>query len=563
MLWAAQAGAPPPGKASPAGAWFVDAAPAVGLDFVHRSGRTGQFYFPEISGAGGGFVDYDNDGDLDAYLVQSGRLKPPGDATGRSSEPRTGADSDRLYRNELAGPAQGLRFTDVTARSGIATRGYGQGVSAGDYDNDGFSDLYVTSFGPNQLLRNRGDGTFQDVTAVAKADDPRWSTSASFADLDRDGWLDLYVANYVEFVFPIHKPCSSRAGKRDYCGPVSYRPLPHRLLRNAGNGSFVDMSDRVGIAKSPGNGLGVVSVDLDGDAWPEVYVANDQMENFLWLNTRDFTFREAALAAGVAVSAAGAPQAGMGVDAGDFDNDGDLDLFLTHLTGQYTTLYVNEGGLQFSDRSLLAGLAGPSRAMTGFGAAWIDVDNDGWLDLLAVNGTVSAIEALAAVNDPFPYRQPKQLFMNKRDGTFDDATREGGAALAVADVARGAAFGDVDNDGDTDVLITQIDGPPRLLINGVGSRQHWLGVRLLTGKRDALGALAVLKREGERNLTRRAHTDGSYLSANDPRILFGLGASAREGVLEVRWPDGRRERFRGLGVDRYVTLTQGQGERLR
>jgi len=565
LAWGARASAPQTARpaARPAGDWFVDVASSAGLRFVHRSGKAGEFYFPEISGAGVGVVDYDNDGDLDVYVVQSGRLKAPGDATGRSSDPRTGENADRLYRNDLAGPGQAVRFTDVTAQSGIATRGYGQGVAAGDYDNDGFTDLYVTSFGPNQLLRNRGDGTFQDVTALAHADDPRWSTSASFADLDRDGWLDLYVANYVDFVFAIHKQCTSRAGKKDYCGPTSYHPLPARLLRNAGNGSFEDVSLHAGIAKSPGNGLGVVAADFDGDAWPDLYVANDQMENFLWVNGHDGTFREAALGAGLALSAAGSPQAGMGVDAGDFDNDGDEDAFLTHLTGQYTTLYVNEGGLQFSDKSLLAGLAGPSRSMTGFGAAWLDVDNDGWLDILTVNGTVSAIEAQVNAGDPFPYHQPKQLFMNNGDGTFRDASREGGAALAVSDVGRGAAFGDLDNDGDTDVVITQIDGPARVLLNQVGSHHHWLGCRLLTGKRDALGAVAVLKRQGERTLWRRARSDGSYLSANDPRVLFGLGTSARPGVLEVRWPDGRRERFRNLGVDHYVTVRQGQGEPIR
>jgi hypothetical protein len=251
----------------------------------------------------------------------------------------------------------------------------------------------------------------------------------------------------------------------------------------------------------------------------------------------------------------------MGVDAGDLDDDGDEDLFITHLTGQYSTLYVNEGGGQFSDRSLLAGIAGPSRVMTGFGAAWLDYDNDGRLDLLAVNGTVSAIEALVQAGDPLPYHQPKQLFHNEGSGTFRDVSKEAGAAIALSDVSRGAAFGDVDNDGDTDVLIGQMDGPVRLLLNQVGSRRHWLGLRLLTGRRDALGAVAALKQEDGRTLWRRARSDGSYLAANDPRILFGLGESARSGVLEVHWPDGRKERFRDLGIDHYVTLTQGQGER--
>ena len=354
-------------------------------------------------------------------------MTPPAAA----SEPRTGENADRLYRNDLAasGGVPALHRRHAPG-SGIATRGYGQGVAAGDYDNDGFPDLYVTSFGPNQLLRNRGDGTFQDVTGPARADDPRWSTSASFADLDRDGWLDLYVANYVSFVFPIRQAVQSRAGKKDYRGPTSYRPPPHRLLRNAGNGSFQDVSLRAGIAKSPGNGLGVVAADFDGDAWPDVYVANDQMENFLWLNG-DGTFREEALTAGVALSGGGAPQAGMGVDAGDFDNDGDEDVFLTHLTGQYTTLYVNEGGLQFSDKQPDRGLAGPSRSMTGFGAAWLDVDNDGWLDMLTVQRHGLGHRGPVSAGDPFPYHQPKQLFTNNGDGTFRDASREGGAALAV------------------------------------------------------------------------------------------------------------------------------------
>jgi enediyne biosynthesis protein E4 len=540
---------------------FVDAAQAVGLDFQHRSGRTGAYYFPEISGSGAALFDFDNDGDLDAYLVQSGRLQPPGDATGRSAEPRTGANADRLYRNDLAG-GTGLRFTDVTGASRIATRGYGQGVAAGDYDGDGWVDLYVTSFGPNQLLRNLGDGTFRDVTAQARADDPRWSTSAAFVDYDRDGWLDLFIASYVDFAFPIHKPCLSPQGRLDYCGPRSYAPLPHRLLRNRGDGTFDDVSARAGILTARGNGLGVATADLDGDGWIDIFVANDQMENFLWLNRRDGTFREVALDRGAALSFNGLPEAGMGVDAGDFDADGDEDLFITHLRGQKNTLYVNDGRGSFDDQSVQSGLGSLSQPFTGFGAAWLDWDNDGRLDLLAVNGAVLAVEALRQAGDPFPYSEPIQLFRNLGGGKLRDVSAEAGPAFARTGVGRGAAFGDVDNDGDVDVLVAQIDGRARLLLNQVGARNHWLGVRAVAGKRDALGARVVLRRPRSPALWRRVRTDASYLSASDPRIVFGLGADAAGGTVDVHWPDGTKERFPAPSVDRYMTLVQGRGQRL-
>jgi hypothetical protein len=352
-------------------------------------------------------------------------------------------------------------------------------------------------------------------------------------------------------------------GRRDYCGPRSYGPLPHRLLRNRGDGAFEDASARSGILAARGNGLGVATADLDGDGWMDIFVANDQMENFLWLNRHDGTFREVALERGAALSFDGSPEAGMGVDAGDFDGDGDEDLFITHLRGQKNTLYVNDGRGAFDDRSLQAGLGSLSQPYTGFGAAWFDWDNDGWLDLLVVNGAVLAVEAQRQAGDPFPYAEPMQLFRNQGNGTLREVTREAGEVFARSGVGRGAAFGDIDNDGDVDVLVTLIDGRPRLLLNQVGSKQHWLGVRLLTGNRDALGARAVLRRAGAPPLWRRVRSDGSYLSANDPRIIFGLGATTSAGPLEVYWPDGRRERFKAPPVDRYVTLRQGAGEPMR
>jgi hypothetical protein len=509
-------------------------------------------------GSGAALFDYDGDGDLDAYLVQAGRLGPAG-APGRGEEPRDGPDADRLFRNDLSS-AGGLRFTDVTAGSGIATRGYGQGVAAGDYDGDGRPDLHVTSYGPNQLLRNQGDGTFRDVTARAGAGDRSWSTSSAFVDVDRDGWLDLYVARYVDYTLATERPCHTPGGRRDYCGPLSYHPLPHRLLRNRGDGTFEDVSEASRIRTEVGNGLGVVAADFDGDGWQDIYVANDLTGNFLWMNQRDGTFRNRALEAGAALSADGSAEASMGVDAGDFDEDGDLDLFFANLAGQKNTLYVNDGRAGFNDESLRSGLGRLSQPFTGFGAGFLDVDNDGRLDVLVVNGAILAIEEQIRAGEALPYRQPAQVFQNLGGGSFREASGEAGEALRAPAVARAAAFGDVDNDGDVDVLVTQIDGPARLLLNQVGARRHWLGVRLVTGGRDALGARAVLKRRDGPALWRHVRGDGSYLSANDPRILFGLGDSGTAGPLEVLWPSGRRERFRDLAVDRYSTVTEGRGE---
>jgi hypothetical protein len=556
-LWIASCRGTTPAASPKTADWFVDRAPTTGLDFVHRSGRSGQFYMPEIMGSGGGFVDYDGDGFLDVYLVQGGGLQAPGDATGRSSRPRQGELSDRLYHNDL-GQAGKLHFSDVTAKSGIATRGYGMGVAVGDFDGDGHPDLYVTNFGPNQLLRNQGDGTFRDVTAAAGAEDPTWSSSASFVDYDRDGWLDLYVADYVDFTFATHKACHMSGGQRDYCSPLSFEPLRHRLFHNRGNGSFEDVGDRAGI-HTRGNGLGVSTADLDGDGWPDIYVANDQMQNFLWLNKHDGTFRDVALGWGVALAADGSAEASMGVDAGDFDGDGDEDLVVTSLAGQKTTLYLNEAPGIFSDHSLQSGVGRRSQPTTGFGVGWFDYDNDGRLDLLVVNGRVTANEAQVHAGDPFPYHERNQLLHNEGGGRFRDVSAEAGAAFAREGVYRGAAFGDVDNDGDVDVLITEVDGPAQLLVNQVGARHHWLGVRLLSGKRDALGARAVLRREHAPPLWRRARADGSYCSANDPRVLFGLGDVAASGVLDVYWPDGQREQFSGLPIDGYSDVIEGHG----
>ena len=563
--------APPVAADSPVGdgyAWFAERAAESGLDFVHFNGASGKVYFPEIMAAGAALLDYDNDGDLDAYLVQNRMLDagtPPSQAL---VPPRAPLPlRSRLYRNDLQTADDGTpapRFVDVTAESGIVTPGYGMGVAAGDYDNDGWVDLYLTNYGPNQLLRNNRDGSFTDVSRISGTGDSGWAVSASFVDYDRDGWLDLYVGNYVVYDVDTGTTCTNAGGAPEYCAPRVYPPQLDRLYRNRGDGTFADVSAAALAGRRPGPALGVVTADFDGDGWIDIYVANDGQENDLWLNRRDGTFSNAGPLSGAAVSADGMPEAGMGVDAGDVDLDGDEDLFMTHLRGETNTLYVNDGAGLFQDRSAGAGLGSPSLGNTGFGAAWVDVDNDTWLDLFVVNGAVAAMRDPGRANDPFPYGQPNQVFRNLGDGRFEDLTDRAGAAVRLSDVSRGAAFGDVDNDGDVDVLVNNTNGPARLFINSVGNRKHWIGLRLAGGReapatgRDMLGArVGIVRRDGP-TLWRRARADGSYASANDPRVLVGLGDAADVLAVRVIWPSGRIEEWQNVAVDRWTTLREGR-----
>ncbi len=557
-------GAAPPPSPPPAPApIFAERAGAAGLDFVHQNGMTGRLYMPEIMGPGVALVDVDNDGDLDVFLVQGGPLSAA--AAGR----RPAGAGHRLFRNDAKPGKDGrreLRFTDVTAASGITAGCYGMGVAAGDYDNDGWPDLYVTGLGCAQLWHNNGpdahgDVTFTDVTAKSGTANPHWGVSATFFDYDRDGWLDLYVGNYLSFSYGA-RPCRTAAGEPDYCGPVAADAVPGRLFHNRGDGTFEDVTAKSGIGGEYGPALGAVAADLDGDGWPDLYVANDETPNQLWINQRNGTFKNVALVAGCAVGPDGRPQASMGVDAGDFDGDGREDLFMDNLTGEGDALYRNvadAGGLVFEDASIASGLALPSRPLTGFGAAFLDYDDDGRLDLLTVNGAIKIIPSQHRAGDPLPLRQPRQLLHNLGQGRFADVTAAAGAAFAAPAVGRGAAFGDLDDDGAVDVVVADNDGPVRLFVNQVGRRHHFLGLRLLTGKRDALGARVELRRKGQGALVRHAHADGSYASASDPRVIFGLGESPETGEVLVRWPDGRRETFRGLHADVYTTLRQGSG----
>jgi len=528
---------------------FKEVAEQVGLKFQHYNGMTGKFYLPEITGSGAALFDFDNDGDLDVYLVQGNVLEP-------NTRPN-GALFGKLFRNDLV-PSKTLSFTDVTQKSGIVGTGYGMGVAAGDINNDGLPDLYLSNLGSNQMYLNKGDGKFVDVTKESGTDDPRWSTSASFFDYDRDGWLDLMIVNYADFSFTNNPTCYAATTAKDYCTPRAFRAPGNRLFHNKGKGIFEDATTAVGVDKEFGHGLGIVTADFNDDGWVDIYVANDGDQNQLWINQKNGRFANEALLAGCAVNRNGQAEAGMGVDAGDFDGNGTDDIFITHLMDETNTLYVNLGEALFEDRTREAGLGMPGRRFTGFGTFFFDYDNDGWLDLFVANGAVQLLPELVRQKNPFPLGQPDQVFRNTGKGSFVEIVAGLGGEFSLLEVGRGAAFGDVDNDGDTDLLVTNNNGPVRLFLNQVGNRNHWLGLRLV-GKagRDMLGAQVEIVVDDNRKLRRRVRADGSYLSGNDPRVLVGLGVATRVKAVRVRWPDGTVEEWKELIVDRYTTLKEG------
>jgi hypothetical protein len=543
IVIAAQAAPPAP---------FVESAAATGLDFTHVNGATGRYYMPEIMGAGVALFDYDNDDDLDVFLVQGGQLED-----GATLKSRT---NSRLFRNDLAKGAGGAgpRFTDVTEKSGLPPHAYGMGTAVGDYDNDGDLDLFVSAFGPDALYQNLGDGRFADVTKIAGVGDSLWTTSAAFVDYDRDGDLDLYAANYLDFTIAGNKVCRDAVGALDYCTPRAYRPVPDRLYRNDGNGRFTDVSEAAGITKADGAGLGVTAGDFNGDGWLDLYVANDGAGNQLWLNQKNGTFVDDGLLSGAGVNAAGNPEGSMGIASGDFDADGDDDLFVTNIVGETFVLYVGDGKGSFEDARVRFGVGRPTADFTGFGTDWIDIDNDGWLDLFIANGAVNVVESQRG--EPFPFRMRNQLFRNVGGRTFEELA----PPFDRAEVSRGAAFGDVDNDGDTDIVYTNNNGSVRLLLNQLEAGDaHWAAVRLRqpSGNRFGLGARVGLERAGQPTLWRRIKTDGSYLSSVDPRVHFGLGSAAppKGLAIVVEWPDGQKERWTDVKTDQLVTLERGKG----
>ena len=552
--------------------WFTDEAAAAGLTFIHHNGMTGHRYIAEIMGPGVALIDFDNDGDLDVYVVQGGVLDagPTTPTTGEAAR----TSGDRLFRNDPRPGADGrptVHFTDVTEQAWIDQHSYGMGVAAGDIDNDGWTDLLVTRLTAVALLHNNGNGTFTDITKKAGLASGTWSVSATFFDFDRDGWLDLYVGNYIRYAFDADAGCFASNGARDYCRPQNFPDVPGRLYRNRSGGTFTNVTAASGIAREFGPTLGSIAFDADNDGWPDLYVANDGTDNQLWMNRHNGTFENRAVIAGVAVNGAGKAEGSMGVDAADYDGDGDEDVIVTNLTGEGMTLYTNDGSGAFTDVAAIAGLRSATLRDTGFGAWWIDVDNDGAPDVMTVNGAVQSIFALAEAGDRFPLRQQNRLLHSEPSPgagaqrvRFVDVTSEAGEAFTLAAVGRGAAFGDIDNDGDTDVVVATNNGPLRLLLNDIGNRRSWLGVRVTgAGGRDMLGAKVTLIREDGRMLMRHSHADGSYASANDPRVLFGLGPTTGWTRVRVRWPDGHHEEWPIGGVNRWITLKQGSGRQAR
>lgn len=515
-----------------------------GINWVHTAGKSPEKYLPETSGAGCAFLDYDNDGWMDIYLVNSGKsdfYNPP--------RPLRNA----LYRNNRDGT-----FTDVTEKAGVGGGGYGMGVAVGDYNGNGFPDMYVTQFGRNILYRNNGDGTFTDVTERAGVAAAGWSSSAVWFDYDNDGRLDLFVCQFAEFDRALG--CGiDKDGTHHYCIPRIFKPRPSWLFHNNGDGTFTDVSKASGIADSLGKAWGVVATDVNNDGLMDLFVSNDTVANFLFLN-RGGRFEEAGLAADVAYNADGRARSGMGVDSADVNQDGWMDLFVSNIDEEIFSLYRNKRDGSFEDVAMQSGIGMATRWLSGWGLKFFDYDNDGNLDLILANGFPD--DLVEEFSHLVTYKEPLLLFQNQGH-SFKNVSSESGPVFVKKFAARGLAIGDFNNDGAVDVLISNNDEAPILLRNNADKQNHWLGVRLV-GRRsnpDAIGARIICQAE-DLKIERMKVGGGSFLSSHDPRIVLGIGQRSRIDHLDVRWPQpgGSVERFEKLPLDRYITIVEGTNE---
>jgi hypothetical protein len=522
---------------------FTDITARAGINFKHVSSPEKKYIVESMSG-GLALFDYDNDGYLDLYLVNSLTV----DLVKSKQKTRSA-----LYHNN-----GNQTFTEVTDKAGIGDIGWGMGATIGDYNNDGWEDLYVTCLGPNHLLKNNGDGTFKDVTQSAGVGDPRWSAGAVFVDYDNDGKADLFVANYVDFdvnnlpEFGKGRTCQFK-GVPVQCGPRGLKGAGDSLYHNNGDGTFTDVSKKAGVSDPDGYyGLGVIASDFDGDGRVDIFVANDSTPNFLYHNNGDGTFKDTGFLSGIAVNENGSEQGSMGVTLGDYDHDERLDLFITNFDDDYNTLYHADGAGSFTDVSYAAKVAAVSLPYVGWGTKFFDYDNDGWVDLLVVNGHV------------YPqlptYRQRNLVHHNNRDGTFSEVGAQLGAPFAEQRTGRGAAFGDLDNDGDVDVVINNLDGPPQVLRNDGGNINNAIVMKLVgvRSNRDGLGARVKIV-SGELVQIDEVHSGASYLSQSDLRLHFGLEKRTRVDLIEVHWPSGVVDKITDARVNKILTLKEGQG----
>ncbi len=523
---------------------FTDVTAAAGITFVHTNGAFGKKYLPETMGAGGAFLDYNNDGWLDIYLV-NGMNWPDG---------KKQRSTPALYRNNKNGT-----FTDVTKAAGLAVEFYGMGVTSADYDNDGDCDLFVSALGPDRLFQNQGNGTFKDVTkAAGLGGDDSYGTSAAFLDYDRDGNLDLFVANYVKWSRESDIWCSLDGETKAYCTPQSYKGASPHLYRNKGNGTFEDVTKAAGIYDDTNKGLGVLVFDYNGDGWPDIMMANDTQPNKLWENTGKGGFNEVGVLAGIAFSEDGVARGAMGIDAGDYDRSGNLSVVIGNFSNEMITLYHNERNGFFIDDGPTSSVGPASLLNLTFGCFFFDYNLDGFLDILAANGHVE--NDINAVQKKVTYAQPPQLFQNMDGRRFSDVTQQLGNDFGTPRVARGAAYGDFDNDGDLDVLMTACGGPAKLFRNDGGNQNNWVTLHLEGSKsnRDGLGAVVRIK-SGDVVQTAMVKTGGSYCSQSQLRLTFGLGKLQKIDSVEISWPSGEKQQLAQLPINKIVNISEDRG----